>query len=104
MTYTTYAENIDLGVIPKDSEANIKITGSLDNLEINKSRKINISITHLTKSKNHTLIITRKVNLDTAKITLNNKELNLNNEDLSITVKDKKVNFNLYGTHSPRLA
>lgn len=98
MTYTTYAENIDLEVVPKDSEATVKITGSLDNLEVNKSRKININITHLTKSKNYTLNVTRKVNLDTVKITLNNEEFNLNNEDLSIAVKDKKVNFNLENT------
>lgn len=33
MTYPTYAENIDLEVIPKDSKATVKITGSIDNLE-----------------------------------------------------------------------
>lgn len=93
MTYTTYAENIDLEVIPKDLEATVKIAGSLDNLEVNKPRKINISITNLTKSKNYTLNVIRKVNLDTAKISLNNKEL-----DLNITVKDKKLNFNLENT------
>lgn len=98
MTYTTYAENIDLEVIPEDLEATVKITGSLDNLEVNKPRKINISITHLTKSKNYTLNVIRKVNLDTAKISLNNKELDLKSEDLNITVKDKKLNFNLENT------
>ena len=98
MTYATYAENIDLEVIPKDSKATVKITGSLDNLEVNKPRKINISITNLTKSKNYTLNVIRKVNLDTAKISLNNKELDLSNEDLNITVKDKKLNFNLENT------
>lgn len=98
MTYTTYAENIDLEVIPKDLEATVKITGSLDNLEVNKPRKINISITHLTKTKNYTLNVIRKVNLDTAKISLNNKELDLKSEDLNITVKDKKLNFNLENT------
>ena len=98
MTYTTYAENIDLEVIPEDLEATVKITGNLDNLEVNKPRKIDISITHLTKSKNYTLSVIRKVNLDTAKISLNNKELDLKNEDLNITVKDKKLNFNLENT------
>ena len=98
MTYTTYAENIDLEVIPKDLKVTVKITGSLDNLEVNKPRKINISITNLTKSKNYTLNVIRKVNLDTAKISLNNKELDLSNEDLNITVKDKKLNFNLENT------
>ena len=44
MTYTTYAENIDLEVIPKDLEATVKIAGSVADLEVNKPRKINIRL------------------------------------------------------------
>lgn len=97
MDYTIYEENINLEVTPEDNNATIKINGNLKDLEINKVRKIKITITHLGKTKDYVVNITRKVNLENYKLdlSLNDKDIILDNEDLVTTVDDKNINFNI---------
>lgn len=97
MDYTTYEENINLEVTPEDNNATIKINGNLKDLEINKVRKIKITITNSKKVKDYILNITRRVNLENyiLDLSLNDKDIILDKEDLETTVDDKNINFNI---------
>lgn len=97
MDYTIYEENINLEVTPEDNNATIKINGNLKDLEINKVRKIKITITHLGKTKDYVVNVTRKVNLENyiLDLSLNDKDIILDKEDLETTVDDKNINFNI---------
>lgn len=97
MDYTTYEENINLEVAPKDKNATVKINGNLKDLEINKVRKIKITITNSKKVKDYILNITRRVNLENyiLDLSLNDKSIILDKEDLETTVDNKNINFNI---------
>lgn len=97
MDYTTYEENINLEVAPKDNNATVKINGNLKDLEINKVREIKITITNSKKVKDYILNITRRVNLENyiLDLSLNDKSIILDKEDLETTVDNKNINFNI---------
>lgn len=94
MEYATYEDSITIDVVPAGEEAEVTVKGDLNNLEINKTNKIQITIEDLGKTKTYNLNITRKVNLDNEDINLkiNNEPVNLKtSEDLVVT--NKTINF-----------